>query len=259
MKKRIFILGAAISVAVACRIPALAISYTDLAVDGSWLEQEMESTDDADYYTVELPADGELTARIQSDMYAVTFDVLDTDLVNSYASATLYHGTTAEPVTFQTESIVLEKGTYCIKVYDPLWNKENGESSVYRLCAEFKELETSEKEPNNKAEEATPISSGEKQAGILWKDDGYDYYQFTMASAGEVDILVNCYMANMDVGLRDAYQVDVFGKESIYNGNESEPAVYHKKVDLQPGVYYLFLSSVCGGFYNAAVTGEEIS
>lgn len=258
MKKTIFVLGAVIWTAAACRIPAMAVSYADLAVDGSWLETKMESLEDADYYTVELPADGELTVRMQSEMNSVFFDVLDTNLVNSYANESLWSGTTAEPVTSQTENVVLEKGTYCVKVYAPNWDRERGESGVYRLCAEFKELETSEKEPNNKAEEAMPISSGIKQAGILWKDDEYDYYQFTMTSAGEVDILVNCYMPYMDVGLRDAFQVDVFNKEGIYNGNESEPAVYNKKVELQPGIYYLFLAKTQDGLYNVTVTGEGI-
>ena len=208
---------------------------------GDTIDGSIAPEGDIDFYAFELEQSGRITLNMKSYMryYTLTlYDVSGSQIWNSENNE--YNNT----VGFRQDNITtdLEKGKYFFKVTGYKYLDRSGgyvSTGNYQLKTSFESANANETEWNNSVDTANKINLGETIHGLIAKNDGIDFYQFTLSDSGTVSLDITSYLEYYTLVI-----YDMEGNQLWYtNRNEYNATVGFRndkyQVSLEKGTYYL--------------------
>ena len=196
---------------------------------------------DLDQYTVVLPMAGKLTVRITSRLEWLTIEWQDYERqrirFNDIGTGSEY-----SPKIYE-ESMDLEGGTYYLNV---LMNA--GRKGAYEITTQFVQAGNNESEPNDKPEQAQPISINQTVRGFISYQDDNDYYKIELQQAGRLTVHITSRLEWLNIEWLDN-ALQRMRNNDLGGGSESSPKIYEQYIDLEAGVYFIRI------YKNAGRTG----
>ena len=205
-------------------------SATSISV-GSSCSGELTSESTKDYYKFTLSESGRINIKVTTTMGSTYYYIYDANNARIWGSS-YSNGT--------DQNVDLVAGTYYFYV---------GKSSAlgsynFKLSFVTAGESKSESEGNvlNSIEAAPSITLGTEYRGQLAINDTLDYYKFSLAESGRVNVKVTTTMGSTYYYIYDANNSRIWGS-SYSNGTD-------QNVDLTAGTYYLYVgkSSATGNY-----------
>lgn len=201
--------------------------------------------DDADYYKITIPVDGDITMNINNDLGGyINFVLIDSD-----GTAPINNlGGLGQP-GFNLTTVALEAGTYYIKVNINLGTEYCG----YHLWYSFQPtMYTNDIEPNNTPAQATLINLSNSNTGHLMHRhqgggyDGADYYKIVLAADGNLILPISNSTGNyIAIAIYDAT-----GSTYINSANGNGQPGFTLTQSLVAGTYIIKVSADLGTHYS---------
>lgn len=212
-----------------------------IALDDTWVSDGVDtSTEDAHFYQFTIPTSGTITYTFQSYQYLGHIELLSDDLVNTYSSLRC-DGTETNPES-SSKNIILEKGTYVIKIYFGVitTSKMSGD---YRLKLSFTPANNNETEPNDTFETAMELKENQQIRGLISDCESNDYFKFTLDQPEQIHMI---------------YRFDNWFSWSLWNADflpvyesYTEEGSNEWKDSLDAGTYYIKINGAdYSGTYN---------
>lgn len=189
------------------------------------------------YYPVTLKSAGRLKIQYQ----ARSLENSRVSLVNQSDTKTYFrddvlNSDSSNPKTV-TETMVLEAGTYYIKVESlPVLT-----SGDYALSVSYDAINSTVTGANNSFETAYPLTDGKKVNGLLTEDEKADFYRFTLSKTKTVKIAFSSSIEAVQLNLWDANRTHQENSWStdVLRGSESNPQSVTKEYKLKAGTYFV--------------------
>ena len=212
-----------------------------ISLDGNWVDGNRTGKDDSHYYQFTTPSAGTVYIEGQAlGLEEASFELWNKDTTIKYWWYNLSGASVTNPKT-GSGNIVLEAGTYVIKVASGIYFFNDDYTGTYRLRATFTPANNNEIEPNNLFSQAQNISQNQLVTGLISVNDKEDFYSFTITGKQRVRIDYNPYYGWTYFSIWDKD----FKKINEYNwkgGDGTSPANYKYEAILNPGTYYIKIS-----------------
>lgn len=228
--------------------PAKAADAWDTAptlnMDGQWSKDYWLTDDNAHYYKIVIPADGDFSFKFMSYMrYWCYYELYSSDMSKQYWDKTVYSGSETSP-TSSSYNASLSKGTYILKIHAD-------DTGRYRMWATYKNHHVND---GNAVSYDSPqnFTMGSTITGALTESDREDWYRIKVPKTGYYTLFCKSYI---DYTLfYELYSSDLLNTiidSTIYGGDETNPGTRKHDLVLKAGTYYI---KVTAGSY----TGKYI-
>jgi uncharacterized protein YcfL len=220
--------------------------------------------DSSDFYKVVTAQAGQHTLRVTpgaNDALALEgasihwYDSAGVQTETPFASSSFYFASG----DIYSNSINLEAGNYYFQV-----SKYNDYTGTYELTSAFAAARNTEREPNNRWEQAQEIKTGDSVIGFISLQDDDDYYKATLAQAGKLTLRVTAG-AN-DAAALDGASINWYDSTGVSKGTPfasssfylSKGHSYDSSINLEAGTYYFRVSKFINytGTYNLTKTSS---
>lgn len=199
-----------------------------IALDDTWVSDGVDkSTEDAHFYQFTIPSSGTITYTFQSYQYLGQFELLSDDLVNTYSSLTC-RGTDTNPES-RLNSVILEQGTYVLKIYFGVTTSSM--SGDYRLKLSFTPANNNETEPNDTFETAMELKENQQIRGLISDCETDDYFKITLDQPQQIHMIYR-FDNSFSCSLWNADFLPVYESYTEEGSNEW-------KDSLDAGTYYI--------------------
>lgn len=218
----------------------------ELAANNTWVSGSIQTAGTVNFYLVTIAEAGYLTVDYQAWSLEHSYcSILNEDMTESYDKKTVWDASDINPVTTSISNW-MEAGTYVVKIEGYMEDIGN-----YKLKANFSAAYNNETEPNNGFSTAMDLSANKLVTGLLSRDDGVDFYKFTLDSSKVVKFTYLAYIERSCFDLwNDDFQ-NIYSK-SVWSGSEDSPQSHSYETTLDAGTYYIkispYYSSDCGRY-----------
>lgn len=217
-----------------------------LALNGQWVTGSISDKEAVDYYTFTVSRASYVTIDYQGwslcDSYV---QIWNADLTERYTHDSVYGCSASNPKTV-TNELILEAGSYCVKVYPNPFASQLGE---YRLRGSCRAVGNTETEPNNDFAQAMELKAGTKVTGLLSQTDHVDFFKLKVSSTRKVEVVFTSRASSFYFSVWDSDFKQIKGQYAY--GSETQPATITYEEALSPGTYYIKVNS-----YSDSYTGR---
>ena len=194
-----------------------------------------------DFYGFTIEHSGRIFLNITSYMKYYTMHVYDTAGTELwYVDEKEYNGT----VGFREDSyyVDLEAGTYFLKVTGYRYSSSYASQGFYSVSTSFTASGANETEPNNKADDGTPISLNYAVNGLIGFNDRYDFYTLNLSDAVTANLDITSYMRYYTIDIYDEAGKTVWKVDEKEFNSTSGFRSDSYEVSLSAGIYYIRIS-----------------
>lgn len=198
-----------------------------IALDDTWVSDSVDtSISVAHFYQFTIPTSGTVNCTFQSYQDWGHVELLSDDLVDTFSSLCC-DGTLTNPES-RSKDIILEKGTYVIKIHFGLINYLSGD---YRLKLSFTPANNNETEPNDTFETAMELKENQQIRGLISNCETNDYFKFTLNQPQQIHMIYR-FDSRFSWSLWNADFLPVYESYTEEGSNEW-------KDSLDAGTYYI--------------------
>lgn len=220
-----------------------------ITLDGDWVSGSLE--DDVCFYKFTIPSSGTVTYTFQSYSDEGALCLKDETLSTTYSKIEC-DGSPSNPKA-DTNSLILEQGTYVLKVYRynlGYTQYERNWTGTYRLKISFSPANNNETEPNDTFETAMVLNENQQINGLISDNESIDFYKFTI----DKPQTVNIFYRFDDKFIFSVWNSDFLAITDYYQNSPeiyAESGSYNLEKYLEPGTYYIKIE---GGYNSGTYT-----
>lgn len=200
------------------------------------------SNDEIDIYKLDVTKPGMMKYNFKFYMRTIYFKLLDAEgneIEDWYCEWN-------DNLRMGTESIEfpLETGTYYIEILRTYYDGK------YSFDQAYKDIGSTEKEPNNTLEQAQPLKLGEKVTGMIAIGDDTDFYKISVPTKRNITFTVPSKIKNSKIYIYNADGEEVNRAYTDWNDN-TKKGTLKEIYKLPAGIYYVQMVS---DYYNGTYT-----
>ena len=211
---------------------------------GEAYSDNLENSNDINWYKVSIPADGYITIDFKHETLSSTsrywvIRLYMSDQVTEYGKGACWEIKGNE--NYETAKMGVAEGIYYIKINDYSFS-----DATYNLTVNYTEDSSWEKEFNNELEDATDLVLNEAKNGNLASSNDIDWYKLVVEKDGYITIdfkheIVSSTNRYWVIRLYMSDGVTEYGKGAYWEikGNENYETA---KMGVAEGVYYIKIS-----------------
>lgn len=217
-------------------ISQASVNSTPMSLDNTWASTTITNSDEPQYYSITLPAEGILTLNYKSYASTTYWGLYSEDFTTKIFDWKVTGGTetTAE---IRSQQYALEAGTYYLKLYC-----DTGITDAnVQVQGHFKKVTAQDVEPNDSFSEATILSGHQTINAYISDNDEYDYYKFTVPTSGTIELYLASEMSTVPVSIWSPNHTQIMSKYLNNYGEFSlnDAPVHTLRVSLAAGDYYV--------------------